>query len=665
MQVLSRFAGSKWREHLITLGVITIAWYLLVSPYLHLQYLSTDVGSYVSHIPIGLEFTRSIAQFYVWERVWECGTCALWSPNMGGFPVLNDYFSSFMHPFSAVFSSLFGGTRGAIYTLAFSFLLIGIATWWLLVSLEQSPLVQIWASVVAMYGGHMTGRLETGTIGLPLSLASVMLVFAATVAFVGFPSVRRAVMLGVSGGALLLAGQLYMQLGTVIALPILVALIHTDVSFKTFLYKNIKFLGLAVVIALCLIAPFALTFLFEYGSTYKRNYDLELLASQPIGFLILNMVIDQTDFYRVDILQKLPYTYAYATFVGYPVIIFAILGIMLERDDARRQKMLAFAILAAINFVLAAAIPQKLIMRMIPEEWAILFASMRFIVLLNGIAVICVIIVASYGLQAVHPIVKQIKYNLFVFNPAIVPFLWQGMLLLVLIWHIGTLQSFARNWVHMMDVNKDVYELSEDVAVLPHGYVNITNGIYEMPLMEKQTKIFDLNPGWYWVGTSIQPNPAPPPARYFVINNSEMPDPENTSLISDYNGWRLVMSNDPQTEYASVVHNDGTVTPCQANAQAGFVSISCDAQQNGVLRVYEFNRGHWIATVDGSRSPVLSNEWLGIKLSAGKHSVTLQYMPWYTSLSIILLMLGIILSTVLLVRPQLAQQVLHVSAVRD
>lgn len=268
--MLSKYKPRYRFENILIIAIIVIAWYQLVVPYLSFNSVTILDKTYYTTMPFGGEYARSIAQFFVWDRMMECGTCALWAQNMGGFPVFNDYFSSFMHPFSFIFSVIFGGFRGATFTLAASFLLMGLATWWLMLLLGQSRVVQIWAPIVTMYGGQMTGRLETGTVGLPLSLASAMLVLAATVAFVQRVNVRNAVMLGVSMATLLLAGQLYMQLGTLLSLPVVLSYIQQEATLKEYLLRQKHYIILAILLTVLLVAPLLLTNIFEFGTTYKK-----------------------------------------------------------------------------------------------------------------------------------------------------------------------------------------------------------------------------------------------------------------------------------------------------------------------------------------------------------------------------------------------------------
>lgn len=643
-------ARQSWYSHFI-IGVIIVAcWYQLVSPLLTFNTVTVSGYTYFTTSPIGVEYSRVTAQFYVWDRMKECGMCALWAHNLGGFPVFNDYYSSFMHPLSFVLSMLYGGFRGATLTLAVSFLLIGLSMWWIMILLGQSRIVQIWAPLVAMYGGHMTGRLELGTIGLPLSLASSLFVIAATIAFVQRPSIRRSVIVGFSLAALLLAGQVYMQLGTAISIPILVWLIHNEDTLTAFVTKFHTYLLIVVGICVCLAAPFIITFLMEYGSTYKRNVDFELTASQPLGFLVLNMFIDSVDFYRMDILQKGAFPFAFSTFIGYPVLIFTLIGLYVEHDNVRRKTLIAFLVICAVNFILAAAIPQKILIQILPESLSIYLASMRLIVLLNGLAVVALIVASSYGLHAIWAFVKRIVIKQRIFNPEIMPYMTQIGLILVLVWHIGTLRTFAQNWIVVQDIPQEAFSTAADLRNLQPGYVQLFNSIYETPLLQQHTKLYDLVATWSWA------DQAPlPPQQYFILNKNEIADPENTKLISEYNDWRLLESTDVNNAYASVTDQDGNIIPCQAESMGGLITVHCTTDQAGVLRVYEYNRGHWHATVNNNNQIVTGTDWIQTTLPSGKSTTIFTYFPWYAILYGLLLVIGILSCIILMVRPQLLE----------
>lgn len=94
-------------------------------------------------------------------------------PHGGGRPALADPFGSFLHPMSMLFSLLFGAVAGASYTLSFAFLLLGASALWLGQMLGLHLLVRGWFALAVMIGGHVICRLELGSIGMPLSLASL------------------------------------------------------------------------------------------------------------------------------------------------------------------------------------------------------------------------------------------------------------------------------------------------------------------------------------------------------------------------------------------------------------------------------------------------------------------------------------------------------------
>ena len=169
-------------------------------------------------------------------------------------------------------------------------------------------------------------------------------------------------------------------------------------------------------------------------------------------------------------------------------------------------------------------------------------------------------------------------------------------------------------------------------------------------LLQQNSKIYDLNPGWFWSGEVVLP-----PAQYFILNKKEVPDPEKTELVSDINGWRLLRSTDVQAAYAAVLYEDGTREVCQAKPVGGIISVTCANKRPGILQIYEYNRGHWHVSVNGNNDTLVSNRWLQVPVPAGTNTVIFHYYPWYASLYIGMLCLGIIASLLFVVRPQLIE----------
>ena len=202
VRLLARVQGAfkTYRVGMLELVVITAVWFLVYGQ-------SWDSV----RIPVGGEYARSMNSFYFWDMLKSCGSCAFWNPNAGGKPVLADPYGSFMHPISAIASLAVGALGGASLTLALAFLMIGLASYWLAVSLAIHPLVRVWFALASMLGGHITSRLELGSVGMPLSLAALWLAFAALVWYANRPSFWCMMLAAICVGTLMLAGQLYYQ----------------------------------------------------------------------------------------------------------------------------------------------------------------------------------------------------------------------------------------------------------------------------------------------------------------------------------------------------------------------------------------------------------------------------------------------------------------------
>jgi hypothetical protein len=165
------------------------------------------------------EFSSSVQPHFVWSQLTQCGECILWNGAVnGGAPAFADVYGATLHPIVIVTTLLFGAINGAKITLIASFFLAGVAQWWLARVMGLGRLAGLWGAALAIVGGHLAGRMESGIVTLVLATASCSLVVAPGIELALTGKRRPAVLFGVTLALAAMSGQGYLQIGLLLGI---------------------------------------------------------------------------------------------------------------------------------------------------------------------------------------------------------------------------------------------------------------------------------------------------------------------------------------------------------------------------------------------------------------------------------------------------------------
>ena len=88
-----------------------------------------------------------------------------------GMPVFADPYGSFQHPLVMLTTLLYGPLRAANITLAMAIFVMGFSGYLFCHTFQLHRVVRMWITVTFIYGGLIAGRLQVGSLGIPLSLS--------------------------------------------------------------------------------------------------------------------------------------------------------------------------------------------------------------------------------------------------------------------------------------------------------------------------------------------------------------------------------------------------------------------------------------------------------------------------------------------------------------
>ncbi len=324
IQTLFREFFTSWRGVYLEIGLI-----VLWSVFVGIEFL--DPNPY--RTAPGREWGMSTHTHYLWINFLKCGACAFWNGSVnGGYPAFTELHGSVLHPIVMLTTWIFGVLNGAKIALVAAIAVAGIAQWWLAKELGLSRVTRLWVAFIAAAGGHIAGRLEHGSFQTAFSTAICSLVIPAIVATAkgkkyGIP------LLAITGASAALSGSGYMQIGVIVGmLPALIfLLIGKDYKIRP-IWKGFT---LAMGLALLMSAPLLIPFLNNF-SLYIKDVEPSFGGTQPIGYILLNLFIEDPAYYFSDVFWKLPYPYLYTLFIGWISLVFWCLGLFLSRKEDHR-----------------------------------------------------------------------------------------------------------------------------------------------------------------------------------------------------------------------------------------------------------------------------------------------------------------------------------------
>lgn len=593
-------------------------------------------------VPIGLEYPRNMHSFFVWELLRQCGSCAWWSHTNGGYPVFADVFGSFLHPIAFIATLQQGAIAGSATTVAWSFLLIGGAGWYFAWRFGLHPVARIWLSLALMFGGHMASRLELGTVGMTLSLAAAWLCMVGLFDYLERPSLIKAVLSGVFIGTFLLSGQGYMQLAIVLSIPLWLGLAWYWGWFRQPRPIMVQHIVWMLGIALLIAAPLVLNNL-TYGRYFAKFGDASLVMAQPMERVFVNLMLDDFELSKSELYNPLPYPWAYSVFIGVQPILLAVGLWGFIRQPAHRAMAVFLAVFALLQLFLASMEPLKWLIATQIRWLADNAAALRFLLLLNGLVAVAILALAALALHALLTTPWRFPIRWPAQGASVLYVAGWAIVLLVLAGHLWQLQQFGRIWIHATPARTaETNRIAQDIANQPAGYVDLEGDWMIFTLLDERIKISDLHMSW-WIDQTT-----PPPARYRVAQELS----PGFTLLQEYtDGWKLIGRADPAFAYAAFLDDTGLTNECQATARGGHIDITCTAPTSGFIHVYEHALPGWVATVNGNRVPVETQDgWMRVPVPAGPVAVSFRFAPWQAPAGLILAGLGWALASYQLLR---------------
>jgi hypothetical protein len=586
-------------------------------------------------VPYGREFLSAIQTHHLWTDFVKCGWCSVWNgAERGGVPAFVDPHGSMLHPIVVLTTLLLGVIDGSKFALILSFVFAGLAQWWLAKELGLGRVPRIWSGLMAVVGGHLAGRMELGAFGVVLATAMCSLFFPAALRVYHRGDRHSVVALGVCLASAILAGQGYMQIGLLAAVPsVLVLLVTSDRKLR----KEWKsYLG-AASIALLLSAPFVVP-LAHFLPNFGKGVDPAFGAAQPLGYLPLNLVINDYEFYRDDSLQKLPFPYLNVMFIGWVPVILAVIGLGSAKLGLRRERAF-LGIAALIEFLVGSAVLLRLFVRVWPA-----LAGVQNPPQIAGLAVPAILGLSAIGLERLTRL-EWPTLSLGSISPdrAISVRLSSSWLLVVpLVFALNEAYQFGHGWLVTDELGGGIATLLAQLQTPSSEWVEPPFGehFYVEPAIALGLK---LSPGimtWFW---KDRPWPLP---RLEAVKDGL---PEGlVEQIAVADGVPIYLR--PSAHYAAV-RLDEAIWPCDARSTGGLITVACDAEANGELVVEENNWVGWRAWRDGNPVQLLDGRWLAVEAPAGRHEYVFRYLPWDVPVGIGLSLIGLILCGWMWYRP--------------
>lgn len=633
---------------LLTLAELAIV--VLVAIAVTTDYLDFDPNV----VPSGREYPTAIQPYHFWERLRDCGLCALWNGSVrGGYPAVVDVHAGLLHPLPAVTTFLFGVPSGMKLALAGAFVLAGLAQWWLGSVLGLGRIARTWAALLAVMAGNLSGRMEGGWVNVVIATAACALVFAPLLALARSGDRRWAAVLGGTLALAIVAGQGYPQLGLAAILPLSLLLVP-----RARLAPYLRRLVLAGAIAVLLAAPFLLPFgLFmpEFG----KDYDESFRTAQPLASVALNFVIDDSEFYRTSALGKEPFPGLYLNFVGWVPVLLAMGALVAAAGERRRTLRRPVIFLAASVLALVWLGSAQ------PLRWGIvlspsttldhLLAGVRNASLIAGMAVTPLLGLAAIGadhlLTARWPVASFRRGTAATeadsdVDPAgrshdeapLLSFSTRWLLLLPLLLALVQAGRYAAYWISSVPLPHDVARHLDALQTPDLQWVMPPFGEhpYIEPAVGRGMKlVWDLKP-WYW---RDHDEPAP----YRLASRTGESDPE-LEVVDNIDNV-LIYQGPPDRAYATV-KSGGRLVVCRATGAGGDVHVLCPENAGGTLTVKEHSAAGWQAEVSGQPWALQPGLWLTLELPPGAGEVRLRYRPWDVPAGLGMALLGVVVAGV-------------------
>jgi hypothetical protein len=573
--------------------------------------------------PMGLEMGAQLQTHHFWTQWQSCGLCALWNGSLnGGYPALADIFGSTLHPLVMVTTLIWGVMGGAKVALVVALWMAGLAQWWIAKSLGLGRVARIWSALLAVVGGHLSGRMENSNFGLVLSTAACSLALAAALDLGVTGRRRAALLLALTGAMAVVSGQGYLQLALLSWAPACAFfLLDRNLKLRPVWREYATAVGLGLLLAGVFLVP-----MWHFQPQIYKDTDLLFPAAQPLEYIPLNLVIQDTNFMRAQVLGKMPFPYMYNLYVGWTPVLLAVLCLRFARRQDRRA-LLCLITGVLLMFLMASAIPLRWLVKLVPE-----ISGFRHSALIAGLAVPAILGLAAYGLdRLLAQDWPQIILRIYPSGQDTKPLSMTWIAVIVLVWSLYPPYELAQTWLATRE-NSDIYTLVPALQTPGLQWVAAPFGehFWIEPALQIDLKLTNVVWAWKWKNHEL-PQPR-------LIANRPGPPPGGVPAgkLGDIPVFEI-----PQNEYAYVDLNGRTVS-CQATGSGGDLTVHCSTDQPGRLYVQENFWSGWFAWMDGVSVPLLRGQWLSVEAQPGSHTYRFRYLPLDVLLGALASMAGVI-----------------------
>ena len=593
------------------------------------HFVSLFIGS--NKIQTGNEFGVHISSFQNWSNGLTCGLCMMWGNMVDGMPVFADPYAAFQHPVVIISTLLFGPLHAANITLAVAILVMGFSGYLFCHTFQLHRLVRIWITVTMIYSGVIAGRIAMGSIGLPLSLSFAMLCFVYMLVWSQNPTRKNALIFGVLLSMLLMAGQGYMQIAFMFILIPMFGYFYTQ--RKSLISSQ---LVLIMVVVGALIAPFLFTFFANHAS-FGKETDPAFSSAPPIGYIALNYVVDNLEFYNTTLLGRQAYAYLYSNFIGYPIVIAAlgalVLALVRHPNIEKVSSVIYVTVVSVIlTLVLASGDMQRWLVGFGIAPLTEFLAGLRNLTLTASFAGGLLVLLAAFCADV---LIRQLQAA----SATVQVGTWRidgrahWLVVCVMVWHVLTLYAYNKQFYIFADSDPVIENAAEFLKTQPIGGVNVENNFQVFPFMARQRKVI-TRMFYPWMLNNVN-NSAPAGEMYFL----KSAPPDDMSIwqeLKRFEGtWAIYKSTDINQEYALHTNALQESTACEASGTGGDIDVWCTVPSTGILRIYENNLGSWQAWVDDVPTEVTDvNKFVAVNVAAGNHHIAFRYRPWYTILGL-------------------------------
>jgi hypothetical protein len=608
---------KRWGYDIAEATFLLLIWY---------HFVSSFIGTV--KVQAGTEFMVHIVSLQNWSNALTCGACMMWGNMVGGMPVFADPYGSFQHPLVMITTLLFGPFRAANITLAVAILVMGFSGYLFCHTFQLHRVVRMWITVTMIYGGSIAGQLQVGTIALPLSLSFAMLCFVYMLVWSQNPTRKNSLIFGILLSMLLVAGQLYMQ----------VAFMFILIPFFGYLYSQKKSLissqiFLIFVIACSLSAPFLLTYAANSASFSKYNDPPFSAYSPPIGYIALNYVVDNFDFYNAPLLGRAAAPYLYINFIGYPIVLAALSTVVLALvRHPRFEKVLSVIYLIIINVILMLLLASGDMQRWIAgigiAPLTQFTSGLRNLTLTASFAGGLLVLLAAFCADL---LIRQLQTASATMQVGAWRFDGRAhwLVVFVMVWHVLTLYSFNKQSYVFGEPEPVTEAAAEFLKTQPLGGVNVEGNYQVFPVVMRQLKVITL---MYYPWFLINVSPA---GEMYALKSVPLGGEGWQELKRLDDIWAIYKSTDVNQQYALHTSDNKELTPCTASGTGGDIDVWCTVASPGVLRIYENNLGSWQSWVDDVPTKVTDvNKFVAVNVAGGKHHIAFRYRPWYTILGL-------------------------------